>query len=42
MRFRDRAIQAVIALLVAFVVVWALGHVFGVHFPTTVAHSYSV
>jgi hypothetical protein len=37
-----RALLAVIALVMAFAVVWVLGHVFGVHFGTTVAHSYSV
>jgi len=42
MRYQDRAIRAVIAMVVAFVVVWMLVHVFGVHFQTTVAHSYSV
>jgi len=42
MRYRDQAIRAVIALIVALVVVWTLGHVFGIHLPTTVAHSYSV
>lgn len=37
-----RAILAVVAFVLAFAVVWALGHVFSVHFGTTVAHSYSV
>jgi hypothetical protein len=39
MRYRDQAIRALIVLIVTFVVVWTLGHVFGVHLSTTVAHS---
>jgi hypothetical protein len=36
-----RHILAVIAIVLAFAVVWVLGHVFGVQFGA-VAHSYSV